>query len=143
MNLNSKLFDRIRIKSRAPHEEPRVQTPRCSWEGCDRDGIYRAPKGHRAVGEYHSFCLEHVRHYNTAFNFFAGMSTDQVEEHLSRSAQTDGRPSWGMGAKSDYRGPRAPLGGHYSFAAGFSSLAAFSGRSTNSRNATSAASPWR
>ena len=71
----------------------------CAWEGCDELGIYRAPKGHRAEGEYHSFCLEHVRHYNTAFNFFAGMSADEVEAQVSRSTQTDGRPSWGFGAK--------------------------------------------
>ena len=72
----------------------------CDWEGCTEEGIYRAPKGHRTEGDYHNFCLEHVRHYNTAFNFFAGMNADEVEEHVSRSAQTDGRPSWGFGAKA-------------------------------------------
>lgn len=112
MNLNSKLFDRIRIKSRHPQPEPQREKPRCAWEGCEEDGVYRAPKGHRAVGEYHNFCLEHVRHYNNAFNFFAGMNPDEVEEHVSRSPQTDDRPSWSTsaGAKSTYRGPRAPQG---------------------------------
>jgi DnaJ-domain-containing protein 1 len=107
MNLNSKLFDKIRIRSRHPEPEARV-THACDWEGCEEEGVYRAPKGHRSVGEYHHFCLEHVRHYNTAFNFFAGMNTDQVEEHLSRSAQTDGRPSWGFGAKPGATGPQRP-----------------------------------
>jgi hypothetical protein len=109
MKLDSKFFDRIRIRPRN-HEEPRPQTPPCAWEGCDRPGIYRAPKGSRAVGEYHNFCLEHVRHYNTAFNFFEGMNNTEMEEHLRRFAETDGRPSWGFGAKPGSAGPRMPRG---------------------------------
>lgn len=107
MNLNSKLFDRVRIRSRHPEPEVRVKHT-CDWEGCEEEGVYRAPKGHRSEGEYHNFCLEHVRHYNTAFNFFAGMNADEVEEHLSRTAQTDGRPSWGFGAKPGSAGPQRP-----------------------------------
>jgi hypothetical protein len=109
MKLDSKLFDRIRIRPRNV-EEPRRETPHCAWEGCDQPGIYRAPKGNRAIGEYHNFCLEHVRHYNTAFNFFSGMTPDQMEDHLKQTAQTDGRPSWGFGAKPGSAGPRMPRG---------------------------------
>jgi hypothetical protein len=107
MNLDSKFFDRIRIKPRRT-EEPRVEAPRCAWEGCSEPGVYRAPKGNRAEGEYHNFCLEHVRHYNSAYNFFSGMKADEVEEHINRSAETDGRPSWGLGAKPGGSGPRMP-----------------------------------
>ena len=108
MDLNSKFFDRIRIKPRhAETEAPRPKV-RCDWEGCHEPGIYRAPKGNRAEGQYHTFCLEHVRHYNTAFNFFNGMSADEVESHVNRSTQTDGRPSWGFGSKPDYKGPKMP-----------------------------------
>jgi hypothetical protein len=107
MNLGSKFFDRIRIKPRHA-EETRAKAPRCAWEGCNEPGIYRAPKGHRSEGEFHNFCLEHVRHYNTAFNFFSGMSAEEVEARVSQNAQTDGRPSWGFGAKADYKGPKMP-----------------------------------
>lgn len=109
MKLDSKLFDRIRIRPRN-HEKPRPQTPRCAWEGCDQPGTYRAPKGNRVAGEYHNFCLEHVRHYNTAFNFFAGMSKTEMEDHLGRFTATDGRPSWGFGARAGSSGPRMPRG---------------------------------
>ena len=109
MKLDSKLFDRIRIRPRN-FEEPRREVPGCAWEGCDRPGLYRAPKGNRAVGEYHNFCLEHVRHYNTAFNFFAGMSPEEMEANVNRSMETDGRPSWGFGAKANSTGPRMPRG---------------------------------
>jgi hypothetical protein len=105
MKLDSKLFDRIRIRPRN-FEEPRQQVPRCAWEGCDQPGIYRAPKGNRAIGEYHSFCLEHVRHYNTAFNFFSGMTPEEMAANVNRSTETDGRPSWGFGAKPGAAGPR-------------------------------------
>ncbi|HVY51683.1 MAG TPA: DnaJ domain-containing protein [Devosia sp.] len=109
MKLDSKLFDRIRIAPRHPTPEPQGEVPDCAWEGCDQPGIYRAPKGHRFEGQYHHFCLEHVRHYNTAFNFFAGMSDSERERHLYESVQTDGRPSWGLGSKPGaYNGPRMP-----------------------------------
>lgn len=109
MKLDSKLFDRIRVRPR--HEEkPHVDVPPCSWEGCDRPGIYKAPKGHRLEGEYHTFCLEHVRHYNTAFNFFQGMSADDIEAHVNATAATAGRPSWGLGAKPNPKVKSHPSG---------------------------------
>ena len=109
MKLDSKLFDRIRIQPRHNTPDPRPEVPDCAWEGCDQPGIYKAPKGHRFEGEYHHFCLEHVRHYNTAFNFFSGMTDKEREEHLYRTAETDGRPSWGLGSKPGaYAGPRMP-----------------------------------
>lgn len=109
MTLDSKLFDRIRIQPRHAPTEPKTEVPDCAWEGCDQPGIYRAPKGHRFEGEFHHFCLEHVRHYNAAFNYFADMTEAERERHLYRSAETDGRPSWGLGSKPGaYNGPRMP-----------------------------------
>lgn len=111
MKLDSKYFDRIRIRSRHPEPEPEAKVPGCGWEGCDQPGLYRAPKGARAIGEYHHFCLEHVRHYNQVFNFFAGMKPDEMESHLKAEQETAGRPSWGFGAKPGAAGPRMPLRG--------------------------------
>ena len=105
MKLDSKLFDRIRIRPRH-HEEPRVDVPRCAWEGCERPGLYRAPKGHRSIGEYHNFCLEHVRHYNTAYNYFSGMSTEDIEATVNRSPAMEW--SFGLGDKSGAQARRAP-----------------------------------
>ncbi len=110
MKLDSKYFDRIRIRSRQPEEQPKPDVPACAWEGCDQPGLYRAPKGNRAVGEYHHFCLEHVRHYNQVFNFFAGMKPEEMESQLKAEQETDGRPSWGFGAKPGAAGPRMPRG---------------------------------
>ncbi len=110
MKLDSKYFDRIRIRSRQPQEEPKSDLPVCGWEGCDQPGLYRAPKGNRAMGEYHHFCLEHVRHYNQVFNFFSGMKPDEMEAHIDAERRSDGRASWGMGTKEGAAGPRMPRG---------------------------------
>ena len=99
MKLDSKLFDGIRIRPRHDAKPPEEEGPACAWEGCDQPGVYRAPKGRKLEGEYHNFCLEHVRHYNSVFNFFTGMSADDIEAHVNQTAATAGRPSWGMGAK--------------------------------------------
>lgn len=100
MKLDSKLFDPVRIRPRRGAPEPVHDTvPGCGWEGCEEKGLFRAPKANRVEGEYHHFCLEHVRHYNTAFNFFAGMRPDEMEDHLTRERATDGRGSWGLGSR--------------------------------------------
>ncbi|HTJ56436.1 MAG TPA: DnaJ domain-containing protein [Devosiaceae bacterium] len=108
MKLDSKLFDGIRIRSRR-EEKPQVEAPACAWDGCDQPGIYKAPKGNRNEGEYHNFCLEHVRHYNTTFNFFSGMAPEDIETHVHESATTAGRPTWDASAKPQPRtNPNGP-----------------------------------
>lgn len=107
MKIESKYFDKIRIRNRHP-ETPEKPVVSCDWEGCNAAGIYRAPKGNRAVGEYHNFCLEHVRHYNQVFNFFAGMTPEEMQAQTMRERETDGRASWGLGAKPGNSGPRMP-----------------------------------
>jgi len=111
MKLDSKLFDAVRIRPRR-RAEPEDSGPQCAWEGCDQPGLYRAPKGHRAIGQYHHFCLEHVRHYNTAFNFFAGMDADEIEAHVNRTGQPES--SFGVGGEAGrarQARPRAPRSG--------------------------------
>mgnify|MGYP004517250281 CR=1 FL=1 len=96
MKLQSKIFDSIRIKSRREEKAAPVEHV-CDWEGCDKPGEYKAPKGHRNEGQYHYFCLEHVRHYNTAFNFFAGMEKDELEEALHAPPKAESRSSFATG----------------------------------------------
>jgi len=96
MKLESKLFDSIRIRPRR-EEKPEPEAARCEWEGCDQPGTHKAPKGHRNEGQYHNFCLEHVRHYNTAFNFFAGMDKDELEDALHTQPRPEARSSFATG----------------------------------------------
>ena len=105
MKLQSKLFDNIRIRPRR-EEKPAPVEQTCDWEGCEAPGTHKAPKGHRSEGQYHHFCLEHVRHYNTAFNFFAGMEKDELEEALHAPPKAETRKSFATG-QAGVRGSRA------------------------------------
>jgi len=95
MNLNSKYFDRIRIRPDTAEATPQ-EAPRCEWAGCAQPGGYRAPKGRHREGQYHNYCLDHVREYNKSYNYFAGMPDDDVIAY-QRSASIGHRPTWNMG----------------------------------------------
>lgn len=98
MKLDSKYFDRIRVK---PDEDRllRDREPRCEWPGCAFAGTHPAPKGRGHEGEYHQFCLEHVREYNRSYNYFAGMADNEFVNY-QRAAQHGHRPTWRLGANS-------------------------------------------
>lgn len=67
----------------------------CDAEGCVEEGAYRAPRSRDASEGYHMFCLEHVREYNKSWNYFDGMSEDEVDQ-FQRSAPWAHRPTWQM-----------------------------------------------
>ena len=103
MKLNSPLFDRVRVKR--PTQEAQVKpTPaKCAWPGCRAEGSHRAPKGRGRDGEYLLFCLDHVREYNHSYNYFAGMSDDEVAA-WQKASVTGHRPTWKMGVSGGLRG---------------------------------------
>ncbi len=96
MKLESKIFDRIRVK---PDEDRllRDQHPECEWPGCNGAGSHRAPKGRGRDGQYLLFCIDHVRQYNKSYNYFDGMDDDAVIDY-QKSARTGHRPTWRVGA---------------------------------------------
>jgi DnaJ domain len=95
MKFDSPLFDRIRIKPAA--EARRADdVPVCDWAGCKNTGPHRAPRGRGREHEYFHFCLDHVREYNQSYNFFKGMSDDDVAAY-QKDALTGHRPTWKMG----------------------------------------------
>jgi hypothetical protein len=103
MNLNSRLFDRIRVG--ASSEKPASTTQGCEHPGCTRAGDHRAPKGRGRENEYWRFCLEHVRAYNQSYNYFNGMSDDAVAR-FQKEAVLGHRPTWAMGVNASGRGRR-------------------------------------
>lgn len=98
MKLESKYFDRIRVK---PDEDRlnRHRHPDCQWPGCSAAGTHKAPMGRGHDGEYLMFCLDHVRDYNKSYNYFEGMSDEDVVTY-QKSAMTGHRPTWSMGMNS-------------------------------------------
>jgi hypothetical protein len=95
MSTDSPFFDRIRVK---PDQDRRLRAshPACEWPGCNGAATHRAPKGRDRENEYWRFCLNHVREYNHSYNFFAGMSTDDIAKY-QKDAVTGHRPTWKMG----------------------------------------------
>jgi DnaJ-domain-containing protein 1 len=81
------------LRLRAREERSRST---CEWPGCDRIGEYRAPKSREKLRSFRHFCLEHVRAYNSAWDFFSGMSQADIEAYL-REDVTWHRPTWPMG----------------------------------------------
>jgi hypothetical protein len=95
MKNDSPLFDRIRVK---PDKDRRLraQCPACDWPNCEAPATHRAPKGRLREREYWRFCLDHVREYNHAYNFFAGMSAEDIARY-QKEAVIGHRPTWKMG----------------------------------------------
>ena len=104
MKLNSKYFDRIRIKP--DRDQPRPEDARCEWPGCTSAGAHRAPKGRNAEGQYFNFCVDHVRAYNKSYNYFDGMGDSDVSEWIKASS-TGHRPTWKLGENSWAEAKRA------------------------------------
>ncbi|MGO9719288.1 MAG: J domain-containing protein [Methylocella sp.] len=97
MNLRSRLFDSIRVKS-GFKQEPRPDQTLCQHPGCGEAGQFRAPMGRLREGQYFSFCLDHVREYNASYNYFNGMSVEAMALY-QREALVGHRPTWSMGVK--------------------------------------------
>ena len=88
--------NRARSTSRL-YEEPRRPALRmCEHPGCAAEGEHRAPKGRDRLNEYFWFCLDHVRAYNASWDYYAGMTAEQIEAELRRDT-TWQRPSWPLG----------------------------------------------
>jgi len=64
--------------------------------GCTHEGEYRAPKSRDALRDYFWFCLDHVRSYNAAWDYYKGMSPGQIEAHM-RDDTSWQRPTWPLG----------------------------------------------
>jgi curved DNA-binding protein CbpA len=109
MNLNSRIFDRIRVKPEPQIEASPAQTP-CDQPGCKCVGEFRAPMGRMREGRYFNFCLQHVREYNQSYNYFNGMTDDDVAQY-QKDAVIGHRPTWTMGAKRGNRGFEADPNG--------------------------------
>jgi hypothetical protein len=98
MKLDSKFFDRLRVKPDAA-ELVRDSCPTCEWEGCAEAGLYPAPKGRGKEGQYHRYCLEHVREYNKSYNYFAGVPDEEIAQY-QRADVIGHRPTWFVGVNS-------------------------------------------
>ena len=75
---------------------PRAASRACDHPGCPQGGEYRAPRSRDRLDSYYWFCLDHVRAYNAGWDYYAGMSTQQIEQEVRRDT-TWQRPTWRLG----------------------------------------------
>jgi DnaJ domain len=113
------------VATRLPKMHGKVEgaTGRCAVPGCDAHGEYKAPvqpADFDGPGVYRLLCLEHVREHNAKYNYFEGMSADEIAEAQSplggwdratRAFATSGgdpAPSW-----SDFSDPLDAISGRF------------------------------
>lgn len=112
MNLNSPLFDRVRIRSEEAEARLRAEK-HCQHPGCQLPGEHKAPLGRNREGQYIFLCLAHVQAYNKSYNYFQGMSDGAIAD-FQKDAITGHRPTWTIGVKAKGNGPAAtPDASHY------------------------------
>ena len=66
---------------------------KCDSPKCNEKGEYRAPKSRVMLSKYFYFCLDHIKEYNKSWDFYKGMSVEQIENSMRSDTFWD-RPSW-------------------------------------------------
>ncbi|PSJ41757.1 J domain-containing protein [Allosphingosinicella deserti] len=55
----------------------------CARPGCEAPGEFRAPAGRGpssdGPGSWRWLCLDHIREFNSGYNYFEGMSSEEIE----------------------------------------------------------------
>ncbi|MFO1128517.1 MAG: J domain-containing protein [Rhodospirillales bacterium] len=99
-------MDQRSRSSRADTLAQRAQPPfsgrGCDWHGCAGEGVHRAPRSRAQLREYWWFCLEHIRLYNAAWDYYTGMSEAEIEADMRRDTVWQ-RPSWPLGSAATFR----------------------------------------
>src|SRR5579875_528877 len=65
----------------------------CEWAGCRAAASARAPKSRDMMNEHYWFCQAHAGEYNKNWDFFAGMSDEEVAQAQAARAVGE-RPTW-------------------------------------------------
>ncbi len=99
--------DAINAPFQREQQRKQPRSTACEHAGCQAEGDYRAPKrgpGGRGTvpGQYWRFCLEHVKAYNSSWNYFEGMNPAQMEEQR-RADILWGRETYRFGSAENKR----------------------------------------
>lgn len=78
---------------------------RCDHPGCPNEGRFPAPKSREPRDGRWVFCLDHVRRYNAGWDFFRGMSDDDIQRY-QRQDVLGHRPTWRLGTKPQREEPQ-------------------------------------
>lgn len=85
-----------------PFPRSEAEERACDHPGCAGAGSFKAPRSRNELDSFYWFCLEHVRDYNAAWDYFRGMSEAEIERHR-RNDTVWQRPTWPLGLKTGSR----------------------------------------
>ena len=85
------------IDLEAPFRRADTERRLCDSPNCEEPGDFRAPVSRQSLGDYYWFCLEHVRSYNQAWDYFSGMSEMEIEA-IRRNDAVWQKPTWPFGS---------------------------------------------
>ena len=66
---------------------------KCDKNDCKNEGKFKAPKSRVLLNQYYYFCLEHIKEYNKSWDFYKGLSVNQIENSMREDIIWN-RPSW-------------------------------------------------
>ena len=55
---------------------------KCDKTNCNERGEYKAPKSRIMLNDYYYFCITHIKEYNKSWDFYKGLSVNQIESSL-------------------------------------------------------------
>lgn len=70
----------------------------CDHPTCTEPGEHRAPKSPTELDDYYWFCFPHAAEYNKAWNYYKGLSEDEIEREIQRDT-LGRRPTWPLGMR--------------------------------------------
>ena len=54
----------------------------CDWNKCKKLGLYKAPIERDNSKKFRLLCLDHIKEFNKHWNYFSGMSDDQIYDFI-------------------------------------------------------------
>tara|TARA_Y100000590_G_scaffold226945_1_gene256256 strand:- start:3729 stop:4247 length:519 start_codon:yes stop_codon:yes gene_type:complete len=73
----------------------------CEWENCTNSGKFKAPLERDNSKKYRLLCEEHIKFFNKSWNYFEGMSQQEIENFL-KSDLTWHRPTQKFGSSDNF-----------------------------------------
>ena len=73
----------------------------CEWKNCKEFGKYKAPTERDNSKKFKLLCDEHIKLFNKSWNYFAGMSDDEITNFL-KSDVTWHRPTQQFGSPDNF-----------------------------------------
>ena len=66
---------------------------KCDNKDCNSEGKFKAPKSRVLLNQYYYFCMEHIKEYNKSWDFYKGLSVNEIENSMREDIIWN-RPSW-------------------------------------------------